>query len=249
MTEGNPPSHGYFEMSRLPVTGASVATPARTEEELVQVLVDLGAGQAFGHDAVHELHSSLAKIVGAWFSEQHRMEVSDVGRELLSVAKGLSDVSRSLGGVETGIHSDLEIAVASRVATTLALDPAVRSLAKAQELIASFRQEAARIAHVCMVTRADLPNRPGQAGRRPLGWYDDFTALLLSVSKKAEVEPSLRKDRISGARSGWLLEAAQAFESFLWPQMRSPSVEACAKRLERSRRHLCEAERQNRGAR
>ncbi len=79
-------------MSRLSVTGASTATPTRTEEELVQVLVDLGAGRAFGDDAVHELHSRLAKIVGEWLSEQHRLEVSSVGRELLVIAKSLDQV-------------------------------------------------------------------------------------------------------------------------------------------------------------
>jgi hypothetical protein len=233
-------------MSKLLSPGVQLATPARTERDLAQVLSDLGVGQGFGPAAITEVYSELGKIVGGWHSEQYRLEVSDVGRALLSVARCVGEASRSLGGLETGIHSDLEIAVTTRVAQILALDPAVGSRAQAQELISSFRAEADRIAHVCMVARADLPNRPGESGRPPLAWYDDFTALLLGIAKKAGVDPSLRKDRVTGARSGWLFDAAQGLESFLWKDMRSPSSEACGKRLERSLRKVRGPKRQNR---
>ena len=231
-------------MARLPTSGASVASPYRDEGHLHRVLCDLRIGHAFDVTAVQEIYLELGEIIGRWMSEQQRVEVSPVGKALLSMAKSLNEVSALLAGLETGIHSDLEIAVASRIAKYLALDPSVSSLTKAQELISSFRQEAARIAHVCMVARADLPDRPAERGRRALDWYDDFTALLLEVADTADVKPTVRKDRISGARSGWLFEAAQALEPFLYPEMRSPSPEACGKRLERSLRRLRERARQ-----
>src|SRR5258705_13695533 len=80
--------------------------------------------------------------------------------------------------------------------------------------------------------------------RRPrLEWYDDFTALLVEIAAVAGVEPTLNKDRDSGAPYGWLLDAAQSLETFLDPQMRSPDEGFCFKRLERAqavleRRHL-----------
>ena len=58
----------------------------------------------------------------------------------------------------------------------------------------------------------------GKSGRPQPDWYDEFTALLLEIAKTAGVEPRLSKDRISGARGGWLLDAAQALETFLDPQ-------------------------------
>jgi hypothetical protein len=85
-----------------------------------------------------------------------------------------------------------------------------------------------------MVAYADLNQKALNEGRAPLRWYDEFTALLLDIAKKAGVEPSLCKDRIRGTRTGWLFKAAQALEPFLDPFMRSPSPEACGKRLERS---------------
>ncbi len=187
---------------------------------------------------------ALGAIIGRWMSEQQRLEVSAVGKALLSMAKNLNEVSALLGGAETGIRSDLEIVVASRMVEYLAMDPTVDSRDTARELVSAFQRDARRMAHVSLVARADLPDQAGERGRRVLDWYDDFTALLLDIANMAGVKPTLRKDRSSGARSGWLFEAAQALESFLYPEMRSPSPEACGKRLERSQRRLRERERQ-----
>jgi hypothetical protein len=186
----------------------------------------------------------LAAITGSWFRVQQQLEVSSVAKALLSLGKDLREASLLLAGLETGFHRDLDIAVASRVADYLALDPHVGTRERAQELISLFREEADRLVHVAMVARADLPDRPGERGRRALDWYDDFTALLLRLARRGGVKPTLRKDRITGARSGWLLDAAQAVESFLYPDMRSPSHEACGKRLERSVRRLKDRKRQ-----
>jgi hypothetical protein len=233
-----------LNMTRLPSSGATIATPRRDEGQLQRVLADLQVGHVFDQNAIHELYWKVGEIIGQWLSEQQRLEVSPVARALLSTAKNLSEVSVRLGGLETGLHTDLETAVASRAAEYLALDPNVGSLATAQELISLFRQDAARIAHVCMVAHADLPDQPGERGRRALDWYDDFTVVLLDIANTGGVKPTLRKDRGTGARSGWLFEAAQVLETFLYPEMRSPSAEACGKRLERSQRRLRDAKRQ-----
>jgi hypothetical protein len=235
-------------MPRLQTSGVTIATPHRGEGELHRVLSELHVGDAFDAAAVHDLYWKLGAIIGQWMSEQQRLEASSVAGSLLSTARGLNEASMVLSGCETGFHSDLEIAVASRIANYLALDPRVSSLAKAQDLISSFRQEAARIAHVCMVARADLPDRPEETGRRALEWYDDFTALLLDLANKADGAQT-RWRGLDRVRIGWLLEAAQALESFLYREMRSPSAEACEKRLQRSRRRLRDAKGQNRTAR
>src|SRR5262249_38372719 len=167
----------------------------------------------------------------------------------LSTSRNLSEVSRLLSGRETGFHTGVEISVTNETVRYLALDPSLDPTTTAGEFVSAFARDAARIAHVCMVAYVALPDRSAEGGRPPLDWYDDFTALLLELADRAVVAPSLRKDRITGVRSGWLFEAAQALESFLWPNMRSPSPEACGKRLERSRRRLREAKRQKPRAR
>jgi hypothetical protein len=235
-------------MTRLPANGAWAETPHRDEGELRKTLGDLGLAIVFDEAATHELYMKFSVIIGEWSAEQQRLEVSPVAEALLSIANNLSQVSRFLAGSETGIRSDLEIAVANRVANLLSMDPTIGPQSP-QELLSSFRAEADRIAHVCLVAAADLPQGPGDRGRRAHKWYDSFTSLLLKIAEKAGLEPTLRKDRITGFRSGWLLDAAQAFETFLDPSMRSPSSEACGKRLERSLGRFRNAQRQKSPAR
>jgi hypothetical protein len=232
-----------LNMPRLPAPGAWVETPRRDQRELKEVLCDLGLAEVVDQAAVHELYSKLGSIIGRWSAEQQRLEASSVAMALLSTALKLNEVSRLLAGIETGIRSDLEIAVASRVANLLSMDPTVGGQS-GQDLLRSFRVEADRIAHVCLVAAADLPQVPGKRGRRAHEWHDAFTSLLLQIAKKAGLKPALKKDRITKIRSGWLLDAAQALETFLDPLMRSPSSEARGKRLERSLGRLTKAERQ-----
>jgi hypothetical protein len=101
------------------------------------------------------------------------------------------------------------------------------------------------LAHACLVVALDLKQSAGKSGRPLSEWYDEFTALLVELAETEGVEPRLSKGRISGARVGWLLDAAQALEAFLDPRMRSPSAEACGKRLERSKTRLKQKHRQN----
>jgi hypothetical protein len=199
--------------------------------------------QSTAEHALDEIYSQLAAIIGKWFAEQERVAIGPVAEALLKIAKNLSETSQLMSGHETGLRTSFEIAAASQLAKYLALEPTVG--AKANELMASFRERATQIAHACMIGYVDLSQEAGKQGRVALDWYDDFTALL-AIAAKAEIEPTLRKDRITRTRSGWLFEAAQSLETFLYPHMRSPSAEACGKRLERSRRRLKTPARQKR---
>jgi hypothetical protein len=126
------------------------------------------------------------------------------------------------------------------------LDPEIGSRQQAEKLIGSFRGDAAKLAHCCLVGARDWKQTVvGKSGAPQQDWYDEFTVLLLKVAGTGGVEPRLSKDRISGSRGGWLLDAAQALETFLDPRMRSPSTEACGKRLERSKTRLRQKHRQN----
>ena len=102
-------------MPRLPTTGASLMTPCREESELKCVLSELCPGTIFNDDAVHQLYTTLASLIGGWLSEQARLETSPVKNALLTTAKNLSEASTLLSGLETGFHSDMEMTVARRV--------------------------------------------------------------------------------------------------------------------------------------
>ena len=233
-------------MARLPTSGATVATPVRGKADLRRVLIELCPDAQFSASDTDEFYGQLGRIIGHWSAGVDRLAIAPLIKTFEAMSKELKKATKILSGHETGLHEIHDIAVASRLAMILALDPEVGSRQQADKLIASFRGDAAKLAHVCLVAARDLKQTVvGKSGAPQQDWHDEFTALLLEVAGTAGVEPRLSKDRISDARGGWLFDAAQALETFLDPRMRSPSAEACGKRLERSMTRLQQRHRQN----
>jgi hypothetical protein len=213
--------------------------------DLRNVLAQLCPDGKFSESDIREFYGRLMHIIGQWSAEENRLDIAPLAQTFTAMGQELKKVAEILSGHETGLHEIHDIAIVSQLATILARDPEVGSRRQADKLIASFRGDAAKLAHACLVAAYNLKQTVGKSGRPPPEWHDEFTALLLEIAETAGVEPHSNKDRISGERSGWLLDAAQALEAFLDPQMRSPSAEACGKRLERSRTRLKQAHRQN----
>jgi hypothetical protein len=222
-------------------------TPCREEPDLQRILSELCPGTIFNDASVHQYYMTLASLIGGWLSEQGRLETSLVKNALLTMAKNLSEASALLSGLETGVRSDIEIALTSRVQNLMALNPAIGSLESARGRLSSFRRDADSISHTCLIAAFDLPSRPGKRGRKAKDWYDSFATLLLGIAGKARIRPSLYKDRQAEQElpKGWLLDAARELETFLPAEMRSPSDVARYKRLERSKANLGKAGRQN----
>lgn len=233
-------------MARLPTSGATVATPAKGETDLRKVLSELCPDRKFSNADSDEICVALGGIIGRWSAEEYRLNIAPLFKAFQAMGRELNKVAKILSGHQTGLHKVRDIEIVSQLGEILALNPKIGSREQADKLITSFRVDAADMAHACLVAACDLKQTVvGKSGAPPQDWYDEFTALLLEVAKTAGIEPRLSKDRISGARGGWLLEAAQALETFLDPKMRSPSAEARFKRLERSKRRLKEMHRQN----
>jgi hypothetical protein len=232
-------------MARIPTSGSTVATPHLDEAELGNVLSQLCPDRKFSETDTKTFYRQMARIIGQWSAEHDRLDIAPLAKTITAMGKELKKVAEILSGHETGFREIHDIEIVSQLAMMLALDPEVGSRPQADKLIASFRGDAAKLAHACLVVACDLKQTVGKSGRPQAEWHDEFTALLLEVAQAAGVEPRLSKDRISDARVGWLLDAAQALESFLDPQMRSLSAEACGKRLERSKTRLRQKHRQN----
>ena len=164
------------------------------------------------------------------------METEPVAKALFSLAKSLQEVSQLLSGHSTGLRDSTEIEVTSQVRRLLAKDPAVGDIAEAGAFLERFTADGAKLRGHCRAAYADLAESKGLPGRTALAWHDDFTQLLLDLAREAGVRPTIKTDRITGERSGWLLDVALELETFLPQEMRSPSVEARAQRLQRSKK-------------
>ena len=231
-------------MVRLSPRGAISASPCRREQELGGCLADIGV--FIDEAGITEIYDALYSIVGEWWAEKGRLESAAVANALASIGGQLDKIGITLNAHATGPRDSLDIEIVSRLTEYIALDRNVGSVAAAKDLIASFVQNASTIARRSVVAGTDLRTPAGKRGRTRLEWYDNFTALLLKIANRGGIEPALNKDRDTGKRNGWLFEAALALETFLYPDMRSPSAEACGKRLERSKRRLVERQKSTR---
>ncbi|MFZ2142480.1 MAG: hypothetical protein WAV78_37015 [Xanthobacteraceae bacterium] len=153
------------QMDRFFSFGLGLATPVRDEAELRAILA--GFGVSFDEAAVHKVYLRLAVIIGKWFSEQDRVEVKPKAKALLRISKDLTEACQLMSGFETGFRNSFEIIVTKQLRSYLALDPTVGR--NAQELIGSFRRQAAQIAHACMIGYTDLSGEAGRQGRLALG--------------------------------------------------------------------------------
>jgi hypothetical protein len=183
-------------------------------------------------------YSDLSLILGLWDAEQDRLDSSQLGRAISGIRTDLEAIAKTLSALQNGLHHRLDLEIVTQLTTMLALDPEVGSRERAIGLLSSFQNDAAKIAHACLIAAALLKMQKGKSGRPQLDWHDEFTELLQRIAKKAGINPQLWKDRDEGDWRGWLFEAAQRLEMFFPPAMRSPSGEAAGKRLDRSRDRL-----------
>jgi hypothetical protein len=229
-------------MKQLHIRGTSFVTPELGQSELEHALAKLGVAAVFSEADIHQTYMEIAGVYGAWLAEEESKEVSSVATALRRTGKNLIEASMLLSGRQTGLRNQVELEVTSRLIEIMGQDPTVED---SEKLIAAFQREAARVGEACLIAYADLDRKALNDGRAPMVWYDEFTAILLRIAKKAGIDPNLNKDRIEHTRGGWLFNAAQALEPFLHRYMRSPSPEACGKRLERSCKRLLNSDRQN----
>lgn len=232
-------------MARLPASGVTIATPLRNEAELGDVLARLCPEVTFEKAQIRNIYSKLGRLHGLGSAERSRLDIAPLEAALRAIGSSLETIASTLSAHQTGLREIRDIKIVSQLATILAVNPEIGSRQRADELIASFQRDAARMAQACRIAAAGFSWDVGKAGRPKLHWYDDFTGLLLEIAQRGGIKPKLGKDRITGVRTGWLLGAAQELETFFDPAMRSPDAEACAKRLERARKARKQQIRQN----
>jgi hypothetical protein len=223
-------------MKRLSISGASLALPALTRADLRGALERLQVSHAFDEPALDNLYLQLGKIIGSWLANEQSKDGAPVSSALRKVAKDLAGAAQLLSGRETGIRSTTQIFATRMASQILALDPALKT--NANDYLLTFLEHANRVGHACQVAAADLAQKSNLKGKEKLHWYDDFTKLLVGIAERAGVRPTLGNDSVHDTPCGWLFDAAQELEGFLFSWMLSPSGKACGRRLERSLKRI-----------
>ena len=157
-------------MAQLPTSGARISTPFQsgpnprvlTEADLRDLLADLCPQTVFAKSDVELFYSKLKYILGLWSAEHDRLDIAPLAKTFTAMGRELEKVAKILSGHETGLREIHDIEMVSQLATILALDPEVGSRRQADQLIASFRGDAAKMAHACLVAARDLKRAGGQ---------------------------------------------------------------------------------------
>ncbi|MDR3484403.1 MAG: hypothetical protein P4M05_05770 [Bradyrhizobium sp.] len=231
-------------MARLPPSGAAIATPFQltptprvlSEFDLREVLIELCPDAAFAETDIAAAYLDLQRILGRWHAEQGRPDTASMAADLAKLGEDLELIIAAFSSIEGGLHHVHDVELVSKLVDVLSQEPSCcGSRQEAHDLIVSFRRSALEISNACRKGAMEFRQYVGKSGRPKLDWYDDFKTLLIKIARLGGVEPSMRKDRITQVRTGWLITAAQKLETFLDPAMRSPDSESCGKRLERAR--------------
>ena len=105
-------------------------------------------------------------------------------------------------------------------------------------ILIQFVRDAAKITGACVSLMAQTKQAASKRGPGSHVPYDFFVEAVMQICEKNGIRPTISTDRISSKRGGRFLEIAKRLELLLPPPMRSPSDEALAKRLVRSRSRI-----------
>jgi hypothetical protein len=217
---------------------------------LAAVLVDLGLAPLSEKDE-QKVRNELGRVIGRGEEiledsrQESRLTVEEVQKTLKRVANGLEAMSHGgldpgelaaiekvLNGAETGSRESHDIAVALRVITALAEETGRR---RANELVINFRKWPRTVAEACRRAANELDLVKGKSGKPPRVWYRDFKRILEFIAEKNWIQPKVVINRRTQEAQGRFIELAERFEQLLPRHMRSPSREAIAKMLQRTK--------------
>lgn len=251
-------------MTRLPRRGVTLASVPRGREVLEEILHNLKVEHAIELNLTdtdkQQIRHRICLINGNFLQTTDPFKASSIAKPIIeSIQSSLDTIITGLSRPEQESIQDDGLEAAFRIANALESHKAnahssplndgriVASSPLDDERIVSLLSLSRVVKDACERALAELNSVRGRSGRPPLGWYDEFVQLLLEFAHIAAIDPVVKTDRISGERTGPFIELALAFEQLLLlyehpaghsMSMRSPSRDACAKRLERSRSRL-----------
>jgi hypothetical protein len=139
---------------------------------------------------------SLERFTVAGLPSRDRLDIAPLQAALTAIGKSLDKIEKTFAARQTGLREIHDIQIVSQLAKILAVNPEIGSQQRADDLIASFQRDAARIGDACRIAAIDFGWADGKAGRPKLQWYDDFTALLLKIARRGGVKPRFGKDQV-----------------------------------------------------
>jgi hypothetical protein len=227
-------------LAQVASTGYSCAALYECETSLACVFSDLGLRPLSSSDEA-EFRSKLGNVIGRGLEKiavtkkltpDAKLQTKDIAGALKAIARDLQLHEGALRGRQTGLQQSHEIEVANRIREALSKNPEIKI--DADEFLRDSCDRISTISHACLIAARDLELNKAEAGKKAIDWFDDFTRVLVNLAEKNGLRPTVENDRRTGKPKGRFFALATGIERLLYPEMRSPSPSALAKRLSRS---------------
>jgi hypothetical protein len=233
---------GSLELAMAQVVrkSSSCASLYECESSLARVVSDLGL-RPLSLCEEAEIRSKLGNVIGRGLARievtkkhnpETKLQTKTIARILRCIARDLQSHEAVLRGRQTGLRKSHETEVANRIREVLNKNPEIGI--DTDEFLSDSCDRISTISHACFIAAKDLELNKAAAGNKAIDWFDGFTRVLVSVAEENGIRPTIENDRDTGKPKGRFFELAVGFERLLYPEMRSPSPSALAKRLSRS---------------
>ena len=172
-------------MGRMPAGGAAVSAPFGSKDQLQRALVDLGGRRGFDAEAIDG-------VLEAWANHRElpsrtRAAGGRNGCERIAIDRNRSnELSKILIGPNPDYTTSSRSPWSGNCQTFSRWIPGQPPKQCARHYVC-VPQEAARIARVCTVARAALPDQPSERGGRRSTGTTTYTSLLLEIADRGGV--------------------------------------------------------------
>jgi hypothetical protein len=168
---------------RIKARGSALASPWGSRDALDQALLELPPRMQFADNDLDKIYSELGEIIGSWLQEQGRLNKLPLLIDLRVSSNHMNAVFQTLEGGETGFQSSKQTEVVVQLRQGLAKVPAIGSIDNARAAMQQFRELTKSMIDGARVAIDELKQQRGDKGRPSLGWYDEFTALLVTIAR------------------------------------------------------------------
>jgi hypothetical protein len=233
-------SPGDWVVAQVVSAGSSFASLYERETSLPRVLAELGLEPlSLGDEAA--IRSELGAVIGKGLDRTAvtkkinpgaKLQTKDIVGVLRAIARDFRSHEAVLRGRQTGLRQSYEIEVAHRILEVLSKNSEIKI--DADEFLRDSCDRISTISDACLIAAKALDLNKGEAGKKAIDWFDDFTRVLVNLAEKNGMRPTVENDRRTGKPKGRFFALATGIERLLYPEMRSPSPSALAKRLSRS---------------
>jgi hypothetical protein len=219
--------------------GSSIATANITEREFAGIIEHVNDWTGLNVEPRGEVYALLRErlpfVAGKYWGEVQRVQRQPV------LERALADALRTVTGQLSPLHGGMQLGEDTEVLNLLrdAVDEAHKGRhPHPREVLETSLKIVEGLETYCERALVRVALAPAKRGRKANEWYDEFVILMSEVARRLGVKVTTAGNWNRDPHSTPFTVLVFETEKFLPEGARSPSEEACGKRIDESRKRL-----------